>query len=91
MMYYTYMVCCADNTLYTGWTLDVKRRVAVHNSGMGAKYTRSRRPVQLVWCEAFSTRHDAMHWERLIKQWPRKKKEQLYKDCICRVEEQELV
>lgn len=42
MLYYTYMVRCADQSLYTGWTLDVPRRVAAHNDGRGAKYTRSR-------------------------------------------------
>nr|WP_288906739.1 GIY-YIG nuclease family protein [uncultured Megasphaera sp.] len=77
MMYYTYMVRCADDTLYTGWALDPVKRVAAHNSGCGAKYTRSRRPVRLVWREAFSTQHEAMHREWEIKQWPRFRKEEL--------------
>ena len=76
--YYTYIVRCADGTLYTGWTVDVEKRVAAHNAGKGAKYTRSRRPVRLVWSRPFPTKRDAMHWEWQIKQWPREKKEALY-------------
>lgn len=69
------MVRCADGTLYTGWTLDVEARVKAHNGGArGAKYTRSRRPVTLAWCEGFATKHEAMHWESTIKQWPKEKK-----------------
>lgn len=79
MLYYTYIVECADHTLYTGWTVDVPKRVATHNAGRGAKYTRSRLPVSLVWFEGFATKHEAMHWEWQIKQWPRQKKEDLYK------------
>ena len=50
-MNYTYIVQCSDGTLYTGWTTDVERRVRTHNSGKGAKYTRSRLPVTLVYYE----------------------------------------
>ncbi|WP_293989535.1 GIY-YIG nuclease family protein [Megasphaera sp.] len=75
MLYYTYMVRCADRSLYTGWTLDVAKRVAAHNGGRGAKYTRSRRPVTLAWCQGFATQHEAMHWEWEIKHWPKDKKE----------------
>ena len=82
MGYYTYMVRCADGTLYTGWTTDVVHRVTVHNSGHGAKYTRTRRPVELVWYEAFATKHEAMSWEYTIKQWPRAKKELLYQNQL---------
>lgn len=81
MLYYTYTVRCADGTLYTGWTVDVEKRVAAHNSGKGAKYTKTRRPVTLVWCHGFETKHDAMHWEWQIKQWPRAKKEAFYHDA----------
>lgn len=77
MEYYTYMVRCADGTLYTGWTVDVEKRVAAHNAGKGAKYTKSRRPVQLVWSRSFPTKRDAMHWEWKIKQWSRTQKEAL--------------
>ena len=76
MLYYTYMVRCADQSLYTGWTLDVPRRVAAHNDGRGAKYTRSRRPVTL-----------AMHWEWQIKQWTKKKKEKLCREQLSLTDE----
>lgn len=66
-MYYTYMVRCADDTLYTGWTTDLNRRLAAHNSGKGAKYTRSRRPVVLVYAELCETREAAMSREWHIK------------------------
>lgn len=75
--FYTYIVRCADGTLYTGWTTDVQKRVAAHNAGCGAKYTRSRRPVRLVWSRAYPTKHDAMHWEWQIKQLSRAEKEAL--------------
>lgn len=86
MSYYTYIVRCADGTLYTGWTADIKKRLAAHNAGKGAKYTKSRRPVQLVWSQAFSTKHEAMHWEWQIKQWSRAEKE-----TLCRSPVKELV
>ena len=66
-MYYTYIVRCADHTLYTGWTTDLKRRLALHNSGRGAKYTRSRRPVTLVYVELCETKKAAMSREWHIK------------------------
>lgn len=74
MCYYTYIVQCADGSLYTGWTLDVKKRLIAHNSGAGAKYTRSRRPVKLVWSAAYPSQNEAMHWEAEIKTWSRRKK-----------------
>ena len=68
-MNYTYMVKCADGTLYTGWTNCVEKRLKAHNEGKaGAKYTRSRRPVELVYFEKYDNRHDAMSREVLIKQ-----------------------
>ena len=76
-MYYTYMVRCADDTLYTGWTTDLNRRLAAHNSGKGAKYTRSRRPVVLVYAELCETREAAMSREWHIKKLRLAKKEQL--------------
>lgn len=54
-MYYVYLLRCGDGTLYTGYTNDLKRRLAVHNAGKGAKYTRSRLPVDLVYWEIFPT------------------------------------
>ena len=58
--YFTYMVRCADGTLYTGFTVDdVHRRIAMHNAGKGAKYTKSRRPVELVWYHEWESEHEA--------------------------------
>ena len=68
---YTYMVKCSDGTLYTGWTTDLEHRVKAHNDGEGAKYTRSRRPVELVYYEEFVTRGEAMKREYAIKQMKR--------------------
>lgn len=74
MTAYTYMVRCADGTLYTGWTDDIERRLAAHNSGRGAKYTRSRHPVELVHLESFATKEEAMSREWHIKQLKRSQK-----------------
>ena len=73
----TYILTCADGTYYCGWTNNLDRRLKAHNEGKGAKYTRSRRPVALVYYEAFSTKEEAMRREYEIKQLPRKKKEEL--------------
>ena len=64
---YTYILRCADGTLYTGWTNDLAQRLAAHNAGTAAKYTRSRRPVELVYYETFPAREAAMARERAIK------------------------
>lgn len=72
--HYTYIVRCADDTLYTGWTTDLDRRMAAHNDGSGAKYTRPRRPVALAYYEEFATKEEAMRREWQIKQLPRKEK-----------------
>lgn len=74
---YTYIVKCSDGTYYTGWTTDLEHRVNVHNNGEGAKYTRSRRPVELVYYEKYETKVEAMKREYAIKQLSRKKKEEL--------------
>lgn len=73
-MNYTYILRCADGTLYTGWSTDPQRRAAVHNAGKGAKYTRSRLPAALVYQEAFATVREAMRRERQIKKLSRKEK-----------------
>ncbi len=73
-MNYTYIVRCSDGTFYTGWTNDLSKRLNAHNSGKGAKYTRSRTPVSLVYYEAFQTREEAMRREYSIKQLSRKDK-----------------
>lgn len=73
-MNYTYMVRCADGTLYTGWTVDPEKRLEAHNSGHGARYTRSRRPVSLVYLESFETKEEAMRREYAIKHLSRQEK-----------------
>ena len=72
--HYVYILKCADGTFYTGYSTDPERRMKVHNSGKGAKYTRSRRPVELVYLKEFDTKEQAMSEEWHIKQLPRKKK-----------------
>ena len=72
---YTYMVKCADGTLYTGWTNCLKKRMKAHNEGKtGAKYTKTKRPVTLVYYEGFRTKEEAMRREYQIKQLTREKK-----------------
>mgnify|MGYP001031977522 CR=1 FL=1 len=78
-MNYTYIVKCADSTLYTGWTNDLDKRIKAHNSGKGAKYTKTRRPVKLVYYEEHETKNEAMSREYAIKQLTRKEKENLIK------------
>lgn len=73
-MNYTYIVKCADGSLYTGYTNDLERRIAAHNAGKGAKYTRSRRPVELVYYESFETPEEAMSREWHIKKLTREQK-----------------
>lgn len=73
-MNYIYIVRCADGSLYTGWTTNLERRVRAHNAGRGAKYTRSRGPVELVYHEAFETKVEAMRREYAIKQMTREEK-----------------
>ncbi len=71
---YVYIVRCADGTLYTGWTTDLDRRLKAHNDGTGAKYTRSRRPVELVYQELFDDKIEAQKREWAIKHMTRKEK-----------------
>lgn len=67
-MNYTYIVRCKDDTLYCGWTNNLEKRITSHNQGTGAKYTRNRRPVELVYYETFDTKEAAMRREYEIKQ-----------------------
>lgn len=76
-MPYTYILKCSDGTLYTGWTTDIYKRLLTHNKGKGAKYTRSRLPVQLVYWEESPTRREAQIRERSIKKLKRNEKEKL--------------
>jgi len=78
-MNYTYLLECADKTLYCGWTNNLEKRVKAHNSGLGAKYTKPRRPVVLVYYEEFETKEEAMRREFAIKKLTRKEKESLIK------------
>lgn len=76
-MNYTYIVKCSDGTFYTGWTNDLTRRMEAHNQGRGAKYTKARRPVILIYYETFETKEEAMKREYAIKRLSRKEKEEL--------------
>lgn len=71
---FVYIVECRDGTLYTGWTTDVEARVRTHNSGNGAKYTRSRLPVKLVYFEEVENKSAALRREAAIKKLSREKK-----------------
>ena len=73
-MNYTYILKCTDETLYCGWTNDLEKRLKAHNSGKGAKYTRSRLPVALVYYEEFETAQEAQKREYQIKNLSRKEK-----------------
>jgi putative endonuclease len=80
-MWYVYILRCADKTLYTGITVDLARRLMEHNSSrLGAKYTRARRPVKIVYAKKFRNRSAASKAERRIKQLSRGKKLKLIKD-----------
>jgi len=76
-MNYVYILRCADDTLYCGWTTDLTKRLVAHNSGRGAKYTRSRRPVELIYVEEYEDRHDALSREWHIKRMSREEKQRL--------------
>ncbi len=74
---YTYILRCADGSLYTGWTNDLAARIAAHNSGHGAKYTRSRRPVELVYFEELADKSAALSREWHIKRLTHEQKSEL--------------
>lgn len=75
--HYVYILRCCDGSLYTGWTTDLKKRIKTHSNGKGAKYTRSRRPLKLVYFEKFTDKITAQHREREIKSLTKKQKEAL--------------
>ena len=79
-MHFTYLLRCKDDTLYCGWTNDLEKRLAAHNAGKGAKYTRSRHPVTLVYYETFETKEEAMSREFAIKKLSRKEKLKLIEE-----------
>lgn len=76
-MNYVYVLACSDETLYTGWTTDLTKRVATHNKGKGARYTRSRLPVRLVYYEECVSPSEALKREAQIKKLGRQAKLQL--------------
>ncbi|SHH88845.1 MULTISPECIES: GIY-YIG nuclease family protein [Sporanaerobacter] len=76
-MCYVYILKCSDNTLYTGWTVDLHKRLKTHSSGKGAKYTRGRLPVKLVYFEKYEDKISAQKREYEIKQMTRKEKLEL--------------
>ena len=78
---YVYILRCGDGSLYTGWTNNLEKRLAVHNAGKGAKYTRSRLPVTLVYAARFDTRETAMRREWEIKHLSREEKLALVRDA----------
>lgn len=79
MSNYTYILKCADNSLYCGWTNNLEKRLAAHNSGTASKYTRTRRPVELIYYEEFETKQQAMSREFHIKRMTRQEKIKLIK------------
>lgn len=81
-MNYTYILECADKSLYTGWTNNLERRLKVHNSGKGAKYTRGRGPVKLVYYQCFEEKSDALKREHEIKKMSRESKLKIIKENL---------
>ena len=77
MNHYVYILECSDTSLYTGYTNHLEKRINVHNSGKGAKYTRGRLPVKLVYSEIYSTKSQALKREYEIKQLSRNEKNKL--------------
>jgi putative endonuclease len=80
MACYCYIVECADGTYYTGWAVNPEKRVVVHNRGRGARYTRTRGPVRLVYVEELPDRNSAMKRELAIKRMERDKKKKLIQE-----------
>ena len=76
-MHFVYIVRCTYGSLYTGYARDPRARTLAHNAGHGARYTSGRRPVRLVYSEAFATLSDALKREYELKQWPRARKQAL--------------
>ena len=83
-MNYVYILRCADGSLYCGWTTDPEKRIRSHNSGRGAKYTRARLPVELVYTEQYEDRCEAMSREWHIKRMSRQQKEKLIMKEHCK-------
>ena len=84
-MHFVYILRCADGSFYTGYARDPKARSKLHNAGTGAKYTRGRRPVRLVYSEVCESLSHALKREYELKQWPRAKKRALVRDYRRRI------
>ena len=80
--YYAYMLRCKDNTIYSGYTTNIEKRVETHNSGEGAKYTRARRPVKLAYFEEFETKTEALKREYEFKKYTHKEKEEIIRTFL---------
>lgn len=78
-MNFTYMLKCKDESFYTGWTNDIQKRIRQHRQGKGAKYTRGRNPLELVYLEFYENKEEAMKREAQIKKLNRREKEELLK------------
>lgn len=72
--WWVYMIVCRDGTIYTGMTNDLEKRLKAHNAGRGAKYTRGRGPVRLIYAEPTVSRRNALCWEAFLKKQPRLRK-----------------
>jgi putative endonuclease len=79
--YVVYILLCSDKTLYTGWTIDITKRIDMHNNGKASKYTRGRRPVVVYYTEEFNTKQEAMSREYAIKKMSRESKLNLKKEA----------
>ena len=77
MQFWVYILRCRDGSYYTGHTDDLDKRMAEHEQGLGGVWTRTRRPVELVWCDWAGERYEALAFERRVKNWSRAKKEAL--------------
>jgi len=80
--FFVYIVQCSRGTLYTGYTIDLEKRLKLHDNGKGAKYLRGKGPVKLVYAREYKYFKNAINAEIMIKKLPRKKKEQLIKDTL---------
>ncbi len=79
MNHFFYLARCSDNSLYSGYTINIQEREKTHNLGKGAKYTAARRPVKIIYSEQFETQREAMQREYEVKKWTKAGKEQLVK------------
>ncbi len=90
-MPYVYMLRCQDGSFYTGWTVDLKRRLLVHNQGKGARYTRARLPVMLVYAEELPDKSTALKREYQIKKLSHQDKEGLVELYVLKNELEEAI